>query len=572
MKIQSANAQNRNLLQKQNPSFKAGKLNILATSDNHGNLLTLPQVEKTIHSNKLQIFSESNKPSTLNIFAVAGDFFINPSKRGFLTKKNSTNGEIQAGFLSRLINSVKTACGLKSNFDTVYALGNHCLDGGDKFIMNTLHKQPLTTLVTNVNLEKSPTVTSLMEQENSNIVKSKIYEIEDDKNPNLKHHALFLGVTIPSMDFYNPGLLKGMEFYDNSNKKDSYLKEENLTKTFECVDQQVKEFKEKYPKGAVILLSHTGNPISKLIRKHVPNINIILNGHDHLTSSYHEGKSAIYSLGKDNEILRSLSLNFNDKGDLESISENSYFPLRVDMKDGEVSPMKNFLKENFEKDLEPIVSLSDVSGEIDSLNYSDGIRYSNSYLANYLTSALKRSVKKIHPSIDSVAIQSSIIRGPIKNGANNLDLMKIFDGVSEDLATVKVGKVSADELSGLITENVLANLDSPTRNTLIQWSDFQIDRTLMEQIKNGSSDKDYMDAIKFKDPISREFIPLDKNKNYEILLPDKYLLKNDIKYPSIIRNKFQPLNGTYDSFFKQYLDEIDYDIRVTAKTKEKRIL
>ena len=57
------------------------------------------------------------------------------------------------------------------------------------------------------------------------ILKSARYEIPDDKNPDLKHHLLFLGATIPTMDFYNPGLCNGLEFYDNSNQKDANLKE-----------------------------------------------------------------------------------------------------------------------------------------------------------------------------------------------------------------------------------------------------------------------------------------------------------------------------------------------------------
>lgn len=32
-----------------------------------------------------------------------------------------------------------------------------------------------------------------------NIVKSQVYEVQDDKNPNLKHDVMFVGVTIPSL-------------------------------------------------------------------------------------------------------------------------------------------------------------------------------------------------------------------------------------------------------------------------------------------------------------------------------------------------------------------------------------
>ena len=398
--------------------------------------------------------------------------------------KNKTNGEVQAGFLTKLIHSVKNMLKPTSNFETVFTMGNHDLDGGDKFILNTLTSQPLTTIATNVNMTKSPIVENLVKQ-GKNIVQSKVIEIDDDKDPNLKHHALFLGVTIPAMDFYNPGLLKEMQFYDNSSKKDAQLTEDDLQQTFQSVWQQVSDFKEKYPQGAVILSSHTGNKISEMIREHVSDIDIIINGHDHVETTSFQGQTAIFSMGKDNEILRGLSLEFDDFGDLKTIRERSYHPLNIDMNDGQPSEMNDFLDENFKEDVTPIVAVRDLSGDTNMLHYDESIRFSNSYLANYLTSAVKRSVREVKPTIDAIAIQSSVIRGGIKDKSSNLDLMKVFDGVSEDLATVKVGKVKGNQLVDLIAENVNDNLKNKTRNTLLQWSDIQIDRTLISKINTG---------------------------------------------------------------------------------------
>ena len=576
MKIQSVKSFNQN---NQNLSFKSGKLNILAMSDNHGNVRTLPNVEKTVKKFRNEIFPKSDEKSTVNVFAIAGDYFINPSKRGFRTQMNrkKTNGDVQAGFLTKLIHSVKNMLNPTSNFETVFTMGNHDLDGGDRFILNTLSSQPLTTLVTNVDMEKSPIVENLMKQ-GKDFVKSKVVEIDDDKDPNLKHHALFLGVTIPAMDFYNPGLLKEMEFYDNSNKKDAQLKEGDLQQTFECIRQQVSKFKKEYPKGAVILLSHTGNRISEMIRDQVKDINIIINGHDHLEKTTPQGQTTttIFSMGKDNELLRSLSLEFDDFGDLKPISEISerlYRPLNADMNDGQSSEIKDFMDENFKEDVTPIVVVRGLSGEIDILDYDESIRFSNSYLANYLTSAVKSSVRKIRPSIDAIAIQSSIIRGGIRDKSSNLDLMKIFDGVSEDLATVKVGKVSGKQLVDLIAENVNDNLKNKTRNTLLQWSDIQINRTLISQINSGEvKDKKYEDAIKIRDKQTKEFVPIVLDQDYEILLPQKYLLKENIKSPKLIRDQFESIEGTYDSFLRQYLDDVNYEVVITSKTKEARII
>ena len=79
------------------------------------------------------------------------------------------------------------------------------------------------------------------------------------------------------MDFYNPGLCDNLEFFDNSNQKDANLTEADIQGTINAVRQEVEEFKRKYPKGAVILMSHMGGRLSEIIQKNVPQINHILN-------------------------------------------------------------------------------------------------------------------------------------------------------------------------------------------------------------------------------------------------------------------------------------------------------
>ena len=106
-------------------------------------------------------------PSTLNVFALVGDWFINPSKRGFLTHPEKSNGELQNDALLETIKSVKGTLnktvakitGKETSSDqleVLYQLGNHCLDGGDGFALDFMKKNPMKSLITNVNLEKSP--------------------------------------------------------------------------------------------------------------------------------------------------------------------------------------------------------------------------------------------------------------------------------------------------------------------------------------------------------------------------------------------------------------------------------
>ena len=471
-----------NNLSKNVASFKAAQVNIIGTGDNHGNLHSLPLLTETVKENKEDIFIKAEDKSTLNIFAVVGDWCINPSKKGFLTNPNLTNGEIQAKFLDKTIDYIKQVAGKKARFDSIFTMGNHDLDGGDSFMYKVMNSKKRKTLVTNADLENSPGLKKVMKK-NPNITTKLVYEIPDDKNPNLTHKVLFIGATIPSMKFYNPGLLKDMDFYDDVNKKDANLKKEDLQKTIEVIKKEVDDFKEENPKGVVVMLSHMGGTISNMIREEVPQINVILNGHDHKNLTSLVGKTNINSLGQNNELIKSINLKFDDNGDLTTTNLNTFFTNTTVKDDLDVNPLTKFLDESFKEDTKPIVSLKDIMGNEAELNYGDVIRYQNSHLANYLTSAVKRSVRNITGQNDViVGLQSSIIRGGIKDGSTNLDIMKIFDGVSEDLSDVRIGQVTGEELVGMISENIKANLQAPKRNTIIHWSDIQIDRTLLSEI------------------------------------------------------------------------------------------
>lgn len=631
-------------VQSSNPTFQAARVNILATADNHGNILRLPRVLKTIENNAGEFFPKSESPSTKNFFAIVGDWFINPSKKGFVTHPDLSNGDIQNLALLKTIDSVRMIvknlaekaqgyAGAKiPSLETLFVIGNHCLDAGDKFILSVMKKNPMTSVVTNANFEKSPALVEAM-KEDKDIVKSAVYSVPDDKNPELLHKILFVSATIPSMDFYNPGLLKGLEFYDNSNKKDTNLKEADIQGTIKSIKDEVDKFKEANPKGVVVLLSHMGGRLSEIVRENVPQINHILNGHDHKNLQVNVGKTSINSLGKDNEMIKALNLEFDDEGNLIKGSMTPYFT-ETTLADGlENHPFQLFLNDFFRDDMKPLVSLDEwktdraaddkeqnlskkvaeildrmglnswnvqretlmqnkyfkeiienkameeivKSEEVDrgmtELSYGNEIRYKNSYLMNYLTSAVKRAVRKNCDSdIFTVALQSSIVRGGLKDNANNLEVMKVFDGVSEDLSNLKIGEVKGFELVGLITENILSNLKAPTRNTIIHWSDVQVNRSLIKEIRDGNSDADYADAIRVRNKITKAFEPIDLNENYKMVIGEKFLVKDDIEWPGKIRDRFKSLDKTYDQLFRDYIESVNYELHITPKTKEERIL
>ncbi len=559
------------------PAFKAGYLNILATADNHGKITALPKVMQCIKNNASEIFPKSGNKSTLNLFAIVGDWFINPSKKGFITNPEITNGELQKWALIKAIdyiretirrNTENVAGGLKLNFSTVYAMGNHCLDAGTDFILNVMKTCPMKSLITNVNMEKSDKIAEAASN-SENILKSVEFTIPDDKKPDLQHKVLVLGVTIPSMDYYNPGLCNGLEFYDNSNQKDTALTEEKLQGTINSVKEQVEKFKKNNPKGAVILLSHMGESLAEIIIKNVPEINHVLNGHDHKTTQKRVGNTIISSLGKDNEIFKSLICKFDDEGNFLTTIINQ-FDIGRTMLDGiDELPFQKSLNKKLENDRTPLIKMSGV----EELYFGDEIRFQNSYLMNFLTTTVKKGlVERMGGEDFVVGLQSSSIRGGIKNGSDNLAIMKIFDGVSIDLSGLEAGCVKGKDLAGLIVENISDNLLNPTRNTLIHWSDIQVDKSLIKAIKNGMSDAQYQEAVRIRNPITDELELIDLTKEYKMVIGSKYLNKDSIVYPPKIRGNFTKLNTTYEQVFRKYLEENDFVINITHDIKESRVL
>lgn len=562
-----------------NVSFKSSQINIVSTADNHGDLLNMPQLIKGINVNRKDLFEKSSENSTANLFAIAGDFFMNPDKKGFLTHPEMTNGDVQYYFLRKMVDTVAQICGA-DNFTTVYTPGNHCFDGGDKWLYGRLtNTKRMTTILTNVNLNVSPLAQDLVKK-NSNVVTEKIIEVPDSKKPSKINKVQILGVTIPSMDYYNPGLLKGTKFYDNSNKNDAYLQQKDLVQTLKVVKKHVSKFKEENPNGIVIVMSHTGNRISGIIADKIPEINLILNGHDHKEFEVMRGNTLILSHGQGSKFFRGTVLKINDNGKLEEIRSKKIETDKYDQPARKDKRIQEFLNEYLEKDLIPIVKFRKSDGTPEEMVLDDSIRYSNSILANYITSAIKRPLREVYPDIDAVGIPASAFRNGLKSNErrhtlNNLDLMKMFDGISENLSQVKIGEITGQELSDLILENVKNNLKSKTRNVLIQWSDIQVNKTLIKQlIQDGAPQSELEKAIKIRNPKTKRYEHIKPDKEYTIALPEKYLEKEspNIQIPKTIKYKFEDTNETYDSLFRTYLQMIDYKVKITEKTREKRIL
>ncbi len=591
-----------------NLNFKGARVNIVENSDNHGTLNNLPDFYNAIKQNGKDIFKKAEKESTLNLYINAGDFFINPSKTGWMSYPEKRNGEVQRDFLQLLIQKIKkvanTGCfelneaakkkgaedeggNLEANFDALYTPGNHCYDGGDKMLYGLLGSiKGLTTVITNVDFEKSPFLKKELSKENPHFTTKKIYEIPDNKDPERKHHLMVLGAVIPAMDFYNPGLIQGTEFYDNTNKKDSKMGAAEIRGTIAAIKKEVEDFKTQHPQGIVILSSHMGTKLSKLVRDEVPGITEILDAHKHdiVTSTKLRGEGSgttISSLGMDNDIVKSISLIIGDDGEIEERESRTYASdqYRLEEEEGwKQNSLFRMLMRNYSKDHKPLLRILDPSPGLHSFDYKANVRSANSTLANFLTTSVKSAILKINgqEDVDIVGLQSSIIRGGLKDGSNNFDIFKVFDGVSEDLSDVKVGRITGGELVALIAENIRDNIADPGRNTIIHWSDLRINRSEFEKAFREKSSLSVEEAAQFieirKKDKKKEFEPLQLDKNYKIAIADKYLKKTDIETPALIRDRFESIGQTYHKLFKQYLESVEHEVKMKKIYREERIV
>lgn len=555
---------------KNNISFGAGRINILAMADNHGKLTTMPALFEAIKQNLHIIFPKAKKNSTLNIFTHVGDLFINPIKNGLITDRTKKIGDIQFQFFHNLIISIKDI--LPQNkpvkFFTAYTPGNHCFEGGAKWLFNKLKNGRFQTILTNVDLEKSKLYKELNEIERKKIVNSRVLSVPDDKDLNRHHKMLMLGLTNPGIHFYTPGMIRRLKVIDSCNKNELSLEEKELQETFTILRRTIQDFKKENPQGAVLLQSHIGNRVADMILDNVEDINVILNAHDHASSIRNRKGAKIISLGENNEFARAFRFDFNDSGNLSISRIKSVRPKTPK----ENNPISNLLQKLLGRDTVPILKIKDQHNGITEMGIQ-GIRHQHSLLANYVTDSISKQLKIYYPNLSAVGLLSSTFREGLKIGDSNLDLMKVLDGSIENMSELYFSKIKGSKLIEILDENVKANLKSPERNTIIQWSGIKINK---HHVKQG-----HRNAYSIKDLDNGQFKPIDSNKIYQIALPKKYLKKYcPIKTSFKITSKsdlddvtsFYPTGKTLDQLFKKHLKENNYLVTITDETREERII
>lgn len=531
-------------------NFKGAALNINTFSDNHGNLEKLDTFYQSIEQNKDELFLEDKKGNQ-NTLVIAGDWFISGGTKGYKSNPKADSGYFQTIFFNKFVERMNA---FARNTKTYFIPGNHEFDAGVSKLKEILEKINAVILMTNLDFKSSPLLRPLIEKQK--IVKKDILEIEDDKNPNLKHKALFLGINPVNMPYYR-NYSYGIKFINQCAKAGKLVSPEDYKETFDETVKMIEEFKRENPKGLVIVSSHTGvNFAQNLARKMgKENINLIFNAHEHLDDIEEVSGVKIVNLGQNFDKHVNAKFFIDDEGELKSdVHLGVYYPCK-DTKSFESGFFEKFYNKVFYKDLEKEYKIRPKNPDISSLGI-ENVRIGNNYLANFVTDSILSQIQKTNPEVQIFAINASAIRTPLNTvlngGANNIQAMNVLNGIVDQDAGIYANKVSGRMLIKLVTEGTLFSEINPSRNPVIHYSGLIIDRkSILEGCHTGKTDEYFVRFIKTSDGI-----PIDLNKEYTIANVEKYFKKSKTPFiKNTLYNEAVPLNLNAKELFIKYMSE-----------------
>lgn len=500
------------------PAFKAAFVSINALSDTHGNLLYANNALEELRENKEDVFYKEGC-GRANILAVCGDWFMDGARKGYLSNPERENAKFQLDILNGFINQVK---GIAQNTISLFTPGNHEFDGGIPLLDNVLANMNADVIMSNLDIKNSEGFAKSIS--GNKILNEKIVEVTDDKNPNLKHKLLFLGVSPVNMYAYQKDM-KGVSFLNNIRKSQANVKKEDYQETLDDCKQRISRFKKENPNGVVILMSHTGVEFSDNLAKE-SSIDLVFDGHEHKDEIRYVNGTPIVPLSQNFKKLVNAKININDEGKLNGIYLSSYFPL----KNKKAGPLQYLYRMLFYKDIKPEYTIKPSLDGIDKLDV-EGIRKGNNFLANFVTDSILAELKKKDSTIDFFALNASAIRHSLnvsdQASVSNFDIMDVLNGIKESEASVMTTKLKGIDITYMVLDNFLFNRELPEKNPLIHYAGLQIDRTGM--IKAYDEGASLEELSKFIIDVSTNKC-IDTNKNYKIANVEKYFNKsqNDV--------------------------------------------
>ena len=497
-----------------NKPFKAATVSINALSDTHGELLKANSAIETMRKHKDDFFCREKKGST-NVTAICGDWFMNGGKKGFVSNQSKPLAMFQLGILNEFINQIK---GMAGSVSTIFVPGNHEFDGGVELLDNVLSNLDADVVASNLDIEHSKGFSKTIES--GKLFSEKVIEAEDDKNPNLKHKILFLGIMPTNMQAYQKNL-DGVALTDVNKKHLAKVEKEDYQNTLDICKSKIEAFKKENPNGIVIFMSHAGAGFSDYLAQEAP-VNLIFDGHEHKTQIRTVNSTPIIPLSQNFRRIVNAKLSIDDNGNLKEIRTKI-----TDPSDNKTrGPILKLYRQLFKSDIVKKYSIKSNDKSISALKV-DGVREGNSFLANFITDSILSELKKEDKDIDIFALNSSSIRHSLKvsnkKSVSNLDILNVLAGISEDSAKIYTNKVSGNELAYLVYDNLVFSRYNPDKRPIIHYSGLIIDRTsIYKAIDEGKPLSEILQYI--KDAKTNK--PIEADKTYKIANPEKYFLKS----------------------------------------------
>ncbi len=541
-----------------NTSFKGAALNINAFSDNHGNLDRLDTFFSNIEDNRDVLFLE-NKKGNKNVQIIAGDWFISGGTKGYQSNPNANSHFFQIEFfntfmerLKKLIDpSKKQTAGYNTDMPVYFLAGNHEFDAGENEFKRIADEIDAKILMTNLDVQNSPVLED--ETGGGKIVQQDILEIEDDKNPNLKHKVLFLGISPVNMPYYAKGV-KGIAFLDTKYKAEKLLSPEDYKRTFDDTVRRIEEFKKENPKGLVVVSSHTGANFSEnLARKLGSKINIIFDGHEHRDEISDINGVKIAKLSQNFKKHVNVKFFIDDDGNLkDDIQISSYYPFN---KPRTGSFFEGYYKGMFFRDLLNDFKITPTSPDVETLSV-EHVRSKNNFLANFITDSILTEIQSEHPDVDIFGINASAIRTSLdtlhSGGTNIIRILEALNGITQNDAELYKNKVSGSLLIELILDNLLFNEPAPEKCPLMHYSGLIIDKgNLLFWAHIGKKPDELAKYVIFE----KTGEPVKPDETYTIANVKKFFVKS--KNPLIKDKLFKealPLNLNAKDLFIQHMN------------------
>lgn len=542
-------------------NFGKANINIAALSDTHGQIDKTAAICDTYEKHKEEIHPDGKNKSNLNVLAVVGDWFMNPTRKGYLSFKE-TIGDMQGKFLSDLITRMKSGLG---NLSSLYTPGNHCLEGGDSFLFDKVKKCDMTTVMTNVDMEDSKSITSLEPEARKKFTESTVLEVPDDKDPNKVHKMLVLGMICPNMDYYCNGLINDLDILDRNRKKEVKLEESDLQETYKQFNEQIAKFKEENPDSPVMLLNHAGQRVVQMLCNHC-DLDLVLNGHDHkdeaseFTSATTGKKTYVCSLSENAKKLEAVNVHFDDDGKYSFDSKALYVKLQ-----DQDAKFKAAFDETFAEDTKGLVEITDPAGS-ERLKV-DNIRYADNPLAKLVTDTIITDIRTTEPDTQLFMMNTSAFRSELQvdkeNPVTNMQLMDLMSGLIEKEAKIRVGNFTGQTLTNMVYQNVKENNENKTRNVLMGWSGLQFDRGAIIRLQNdGITDvNETAKHIKIMNK-NGEWEPINLSQNYKTAVTQKLFDKTILQDVKDAESEFSHLGKTANDCLLAGVKEKGYKLTV----------